>query len=135
MVEPAMVQLRRIIDKKETSDADKLKAIQLVLDRTGFKPGVEITVGVSKWDELLDDVVDLDRSLPAVGDGGGDPAWEDRHQLAYSAQEEADRERHDEEAREFEAGRIRPNENTILGEVIPSSPDDDLIRPPRHLEE
>jgi hypothetical protein len=137
LVDPALAALQKVL----TSDADdsvKVRAALGILDRTGFKPGVQITVGVSKWDELLDDVIDLDRSLPkaaeppAVGLGGGDPAWEDKHQLAYSAQEDADREREDEEVH-----RIRPDERTILGQVVDTHalPDRDPNAPPRYADE
>ena len=36
LVEPALAELGKIIESKQTSDADKLKAVAEVLDRTGF---------------------------------------------------------------------------------------------------
>ena len=59
---------------------------------------------MSRFDEMLAGAVGMDpetgeiqldrgSSVPPLPPGGGDPAWEDRHQLAYSAQEDADQER------------------------------------------
>jgi len=137
MVDPALVELRKIIDRTDASDADKLRAIQMVLDRTGFKPGVQIEVGLSRFDQFLAAAigmdpdtgqVGIDRDLrdlsaadrPALGPGGGDHSPEDLEQHVYDAQEEIWREQDDEETREYERGRIRPDENTVLGEIIPN---------------
>ena len=140
MVEPAMLQLRRIIDKPDTSDADKLRGIQLVLDRTGFKPGVMIEVGLSRFDELLAGAVGIDLTTGEVSltrDLGSAEreallpghSWEDVEQAVVTAQEDIDRERHNEEAREHERGRIRPDENTVRGEVV-TTDEHPLFPPP-----
>jgi hypothetical protein len=125
MVEPAMIELRKIIDRADTSDADKLRAIQMVLDRAGFRPGVDISVGMSKWEETLEDIF-----IKNASQGGGtdrssmeDPPeehWEDFHQAAYDAQGKADRERDDAEAKR---GRIQPEGHTVVrGEVVDNDP-------------
>lgn len=52
--EPAMAQLIRIINDKSVSDADKLKAVKLVLDRTdpvGVK--LDATVELKPWQRML----------------------------------------------------------------------------------
>lgn len=40
--EPAIIQLNRILTASSTSDSDRLRAIQMILDRTGFGPGMTI---------------------------------------------------------------------------------------------
>ncbi len=55
MVLPAMAQLKRIIDKPDTSDADRLKAINQVLARTGFTERTSVELNLkepSEWDKL-----------------------------------------------------------------------------------
>lgn len=53
MVDPAMVQLHRIIEKPDASDADKLRAISMVLDRTGYGPKSQVEVEVKPWEKVL----------------------------------------------------------------------------------
>ena len=71
-------------------------------------------------------LIDVDRSLPseerpALNRGQEEGAmFEDAEQLAVSAQEEIDRDRHDEETRTYLAGRIYTDENTVRGEVVRS---------------
>lgn len=59
MVDPALVQLRRIIDNPATSDADKLRAIAMVLNRTGYHEKSELTVEheLKPWEQLVEGVV------------------------------------------------------------------------------
>jgi|GEM_PF-2180280 len=53
MVDPAMAQLLRIITKKDTSDADRIRAIQIVLDRTGYHAKAEVTAEIKPWMHLV----------------------------------------------------------------------------------
>jgi hypothetical protein len=54
LVDPAIAELGRIIEKSTTSDADRLRAITLVLDRTGFGPKTDVTVGVKAYEGVID---------------------------------------------------------------------------------
>ncbi|MBF4768338.1 hypothetical protein ISU10_11225 [Nocardioides agariphilus] len=137
MVNPALAELHRIMTNKQTSDTDKLRAIQMVLDRTGFKPGVQIDVAVTAFQEVADAAlveIGEDRSLPSSERPALDaPTFEDAEQLAYSAQEAIDNERHDADTRTYLAGRIYPDENTVRGEVMSILPDP-MRRPKRPTE-
>lgn len=68
--EPAVVQLNRILTAQGTSDSDRLRAIQMVLDRTGLGPGVTVEHEVRPWEITMQHVfkqstdVGIDRSLP-----------------------------------------------------------------------
>lgn len=79
---PALKELRKIIDKPSASDADKLRAISMVLNRTGYSEKQSIDIGLrpaSEWEKLLtgNEVFDFDRSeldgtdRPALGGGDG----------------------------------------------------------------
>lgn len=125
MVDPALAELRKIIDNKRTSDADKLRAIQMVLDRTGFKSGVEVTVK-TEWDDLLKDTLGaisregiegpgIQRELPA---GVPDATWEDGAQVQADARAESWREYDTEDAEEYERRPRFRNEHTVRGEVV-----------------
>jgi hypothetical protein len=89
MVLPAMKELHKILNKPETADADKLKAIQMVLNRTGYSERQQIDLGLREpnaWDHLTgpnSPVISIARGLGAVtgsdesqalprGEGGGD---------------------------------------------------------------
>ncbi len=87
MVNPALAELNRIMTNKKTSDGDKLKAIQMVLDRSGFKAGVQIDVGIARFDEVAAAAfVEVDRSLPSSERPALEaPMFEDAEQLAVSA--------------------------------------------------
>ncbi|WP_430645430.1 hypothetical protein [Agromyces sp. GXS1127] len=65
MVDPAVVQLNRIIEKADTSDADRLKAIAMVLDRTGY--GAKATLEV---EEKTPGYLALERVLVERYEGG-----------------------------------------------------------------
>lgn len=144
MVEPAMIELRKIIDRDDTVDSDKLRAIQMVLDRAGYGPGAKLEVeGVlSTFDQVMIDafggeVVDgkvvprypqggIDRSAldppserPALGRGGGGGESEDLDQLEHDVQAEIDRERYAEED-----ARIRSTGPVVRGEVVGNDPPD-----------
>jgi hypothetical protein len=85
MVLPAMGELRRIIDSKTASDADKLKAVNMVLQRTGFNERHHIDIGLREptpFDHLSqsafvimrgeDNVIDADDRDALPGGGGED---------------------------------------------------------------
>jgi hypothetical protein len=84
MVLPAMKELHRILDSPNTADADKLRAIQMVLNRTGYGERTQVDIGLREptpWDNLTsagvrvirgrDAIVD-DDDRPALDGGGGD---------------------------------------------------------------
>jgi hypothetical protein len=57
MLDPAVAALYRIIDKADTSDADRLRAIAMVLDRTGMGARSEVTVEHKKWELLMEGIM------------------------------------------------------------------------------
>jgi hypothetical protein len=89
MVLPAIRELRKIIDSKKASDADKLRAIQLLLNRTGFseRQTIDLTMREPTQFELLQQQLGQELSVsfdraeldadeddrPALGSGGGVP--------------------------------------------------------------
>ena len=64
MVEPALAQLNQIMSKPATSDSDRLRAIQMVLDRTGYGPGRIVEVDVKPWE------ISLQRIVKEIPEGG-----------------------------------------------------------------
>lgn len=56
LVEPALVQLNRILSAQGTSDSDRLRSIQMVLDRTGFGPGSTIEHEVKPWEITIQSI-------------------------------------------------------------------------------
>jgi hypothetical protein len=54
--EPAIVQLNRILQAQGTSDSDRLRAIAMVLDRTGFGPGMTVEHEVKPWEVTMQHV-------------------------------------------------------------------------------
>lgn len=128
MVEPAMVELRKIIAKRDTTDADKLRAIQMVLDRTGYGPRSTLAVDTSRFDAFMEGATtsapELNRSgvgmdadtLP--GGGGGDRlGWEDVAQHQTDARNDNWRDLDAEDA----PRRIYPDATTVVGEVVPDA--------------
>ncbi len=98
MIMPAMRELRRVMESKTASDADKLRAVSMVLNRTGYSEKQTIDIGLrppSEWDQLTHGgAFEFDRSEieaavdhPVLG-GGDDP---DLHALAKISRDEADR--------------------------------------------
>lgn len=93
MILPALAHLRKIIDSPSTSDTDKLRAIQMVLSRTGYNEKHSIDIGLrerSKFDDLTDSAfvimrgrdavtwdVDEPDALPSGGGGDEDAALDD----------------------------------------------------------
>jgi hypothetical protein len=58
MVLPAMRELHRILNDPTTEDSDKLKAINMVLNRTGYSERQQIDLGLREptaWDRLVTD--------------------------------------------------------------------------------
>lgn len=121
MVLPAMRELRKIIDSPDTADADKLKAINMVLNRTGYNERREIDLGLrtpTEFDALTRDAFRVVRGgslreelegmddrpeLPTPNDGsegGVDEALEDflaarERRLAREASTKLDNRGHD----------------------------------------
>jgi hypothetical protein len=131
LVDPALAALHKVLTDPNTDDHNKVRAAQVVLDRAGFKPGMVVEVQTSKWDQAADEVYTdggADRSSLLPGDtralpgGVGNHTWEDKAQLAWNAQEDADRDN-----AEPEVFRIYQDENTVRCEVV------DPIAPPPHL--
>lgn len=91
MVDPVLTELHRIVTKPDTSDADRLRAITLVLDRTGYSAKTEIEVEVKPWEKTMQAIlkrppaemlVDLPEADLLAIEGGadaseGDPATKD----------------------------------------------------------
>jgi hypothetical protein len=61
MVDPAIVQLHRILEKDTTTDADKLRAITMVLDRTGYGREAKLEVEVRPYEKLMEGIVIRDQ--------------------------------------------------------------------------
>ena len=57
LVHPAIAELSRIVQNDTSTDSDKLKAIQMILDRGGFHAKQEIEVEVRPWQGLLNGIV------------------------------------------------------------------------------
>lgn len=74
LVEPAINELAKLLNRKDVDDSVKLRAIQLLLDRTGYGPGADIKLEVTKWDQMFitGDFLEVDRTLDATSDGGGE---------------------------------------------------------------
>lgn len=53
LVDPALAELMKIIKKPSTSDSDRIRAIQLVLDRTGYHARAELIAEVKPWEGLV----------------------------------------------------------------------------------
>ena len=70
LAEPAVMQLNRILSAQGTSDSDRLRAVQMVLDRTGLGPGVNVEVEVKPWEITMQHVfaqgtgVQINRAVP-----------------------------------------------------------------------
>lgn len=68
MILPAWDELRKIMLKETTSDADKLRAVSILLDRAGYGPRSELAVEheVKPWEGLVNGVL---RNVPDNDDG------------------------------------------------------------------
>jgi hypothetical protein len=117
LVEPALVELHRVLTDPKADDAVKVRAALGILDRTGHGPGARIEFGVSRFEETLAEVL-VDRS-DLLGDLS-------ELQKAQDARVEAWAEYDAEGDRRATSGRIFPDENTVRGEVLD-------VDPPPHL--
>ena len=68
MAEPAMIELNKILHNSSTSDRDKLRAIQMVLDRSGYGPSANVKVD-APWEGVFEAV-----SLVS-GEDDEEPEW------------------------------------------------------------
>lgn len=71
MIDPAVTHLQKIIEKDTTSDADRLRAIQMLLDRTGYGIRSEVVIEAKPWEKLVDGnslLVEVDLDLGATTD-------------------------------------------------------------------
>lgn len=131
LVNPALAELHRILEDKKSDDHVKIKAIQTVLDRTGFARGVQISVETRAWDEAVTESIDLDRTGIQVGygkagavDGGGDDDAMELEQKAYAAYKLAEDARSEAWAEtDWDAEDAPPDhpyrdEHTVQGEVV-----------------
>lgn len=59
LVEPTLVELQKILTKPTTSDTDRLRAIQIVLDRTGLHAKTDMTIEheIKPWEGLVDGIL------------------------------------------------------------------------------
>ncbi|MCB8043603.1 hypothetical protein JM654_03685 [Microbacterium oxydans] len=58
MIMPALVELNKILEAPSTSDGDKLRAVSMVLDRTGFGKGVTIEHKQDKpWEVTMQAII------------------------------------------------------------------------------
>jgi hypothetical protein len=70
MVEPALHTLREVMLDPASSDSDKLRSVQMLLDRTGFGPGLKVEHEVKQWEVTMrhmfsDSGARIDRRVPA----------------------------------------------------------------------
>ncbi|MBH0053768.1 hypothetical protein I6E74_06230 [Salinibacterium sp. SWN139] len=58
MIEPALVELGKILSAPSTGDGDKLRAISMVLDRTGYGKGMTVEHTQSKpWEVTMEHIL------------------------------------------------------------------------------
>lgn len=87
MVLPALGELRKIIDSPDTTDADKLRAINMVLNRTGYNERHAVDIGLREptpWDNLQDTAFRIVRGVAAVVDE------DDEHAIASGNTDDLD---------------------------------------------
>ena len=60
MVEPAMAQLWDVLHDPETTETGKLRAVQMILDRTGYGPSqtVDVKTSTARIEALLEQYED-----------------------------------------------------------------------------
>lgn len=106
MVMPAMRELRKIIDDPNALDADKLKAINMVLNRTGYNERHEIDLGLrtpNPFDHLAtngfvilrgeDNIIDRDEHQALPPSGGGEGSMSEDEMEAFLAEHARKKER------------------------------------------
>lgn len=142
LVDPALAALHQVLTSKDADDATKVRAALGILDRTGFKPGMTIEVGVNKFDQVVSEAIksedlQIDRSAmrPAARPtgGGGDHSWEDVDTFAKDAQQQSWSAYDDEDLEPYRT-RMNPFDgNTVKGEVVGES--GQHVDPPRYYPE
>ena len=65
LVLPAISELEAVLSNQTTANSDKLRAIQLILDRTGYGTKSEMEVTVKPWEQTLKGIM---RTAPARAD-------------------------------------------------------------------
>lgn len=73
LVHPAVAELSRIVQAPGTTDSDKLKAIQMILDRTGHHTRQTVEIEVKPWESLLSGIVVEDGELDEAPSPTVDP--------------------------------------------------------------
>lgn len=68
LAEPAVVELEKILQHSGTTDKEKLRAIQLILDRTGHGPSANVKIDAA-WESVLAEVTIVS------GEDDEAPAW------------------------------------------------------------
>jgi hypothetical protein len=143
LVDPALAALHRVLTDDSVEDSVKVRAALGILDRTGHGPRAQLGIGVSKWDDMLgelikDGVVELDRSMPVgeldAGLGAGDHPWEDYDSHAADLTRDNFAEQDAEDERPWST-RVESS-GAIPGEVVgrydvPADPK--ATAPPPHL--
>ena len=57
LVDPALVELQKIVANPKTDDSVKVRSIQIILDRTGYGPGQTVVLQSSAWDDATDAIL------------------------------------------------------------------------------
>jgi hypothetical protein len=138
MVMPAMRELRKIIDDPAAADTDKLKAINMVLNRTGYNERREIDLGLrspTPFDDLVTSSVVILRGTDNIIEPG------DEHQaLPPGGDEVTDDEmeaflehRNRQKEREAQTHLDHRGHEVVAGSVSLTS-DDDLFAFPKSQE-
>lgn len=152
LVDPALAALHKVLADPNTEDAVKVRAALGILDRTGFRPGMDVTVHTSEWDAATDAMVrdmlagnngtlPVDRALDGGGGAQGELAAYNAIQLAEDARAEAWRES-GYDAEDAPPDHPYRDENTVRGEVVDDNagrydtpPDRDPSEPPRYRDD
>ena len=125
LVDPALAALDQILRSKDADDAHKVRAALGILDRTGFRPGVDIAVhGPTPWELLADSAIepDIDRSALGPADepaalGAGDPD-DSLSVFQKNAQTEGWAEYDAEDEQPYATRLDRFGPNVVHGEVV-----------------
>jgi hypothetical protein len=124
LVDPALAALHKVLSDPDAEDAVKVRAALGILDRTGHRPGVVVSVEPNdRWANLLDDGAGPgqdDRSSIGGGEQGQIAAVHMAvDQAAHDATADAWRAYDDEDAEPYNGpSRIRLDENVVPGEVV-----------------
>ena len=66
MVDPALVQLNRMLEAPTTSDSDRTRIALAVLDRTGYGAGMRLEVEVKPWEQVMQSAFKNPNSMPGI---------------------------------------------------------------------